>query len=133
MAQHPPAWIEALVDVVVGCMEAHSPMGSVRWRYREEEALGERVVYPTPWSSSVGQQTALWWSPDFRWICTLLAAFEHVTALQWCPHGFGPYDPDGPCISLEGLYRGHQVWLRMLAERPEDAEPGLHLETSAGR
>ena len=56
MAQHPPAWMEAFVDVVVGCMEAQSPMGSVGWRYHEEETLGELVVYPTPvalclWSS----------------------------------------------------------------------------------
>ena len=48
MAQHPPAWMEALVNIVVDCMEAHSPMGSVGWQYHEEEALGELVVYPTP-------------------------------------------------------------------------------------
>jgi hypothetical protein len=38
----------ALVDVVAACLEAHSPMGPLGFRYLEEEALGELVVYPTP-------------------------------------------------------------------------------------
>ena len=61
----------------------------------------------------------------------LLAAFEGVMAPQWCAHGFGPHDAEGPCISLEGLYQGHPVWPRVLAEPPADEEPGLQLDTSA--
>ena len=130
MAQHPPAWMEAFVDVVVGCMEAQSPMGSVGWRYHEEETLGELVVYPTPVALVCGAADGTVVVPGFSLdLHALLAAFEHVTALKWCPHGFGPDDPDGPCVSLAGLYQGHQVWLRLLAEPPEDEEPGLHLDT----
>ena len=44
MAQHPPAWIDTLVDVVVGYMEAHSPTIPVAFRYREEDTIGELVV-----------------------------------------------------------------------------------------
>jgi hypothetical protein len=134
MAQHPSAWMEALVNIVVDCMEAHSPMGSVGWQYHEEEALGELVVYPTPVELVGGATDGAVVVPGFSLdLHALLATFEHVTALQWCPHGFGPDDPEGPCLSLEGIYQGHQVWLRMLAEPPEDEEPGLHLDTSAGQ
>jgi hypothetical protein len=134
MAQHPPAWMEALVDVVAECLNPHSPMGPLGFRYLEEDAHGELVVYPTPVELVGGAEDGTVVVPGFALdLHALLAAFEHVTALQWCAHGFGPSDPDGPCVSLEGIYQGHEVWLRVLAEPPEDEEPGLHLDTSAGR
>ena len=120
----------ALVDVAAACLEAHSPMGPVGFRYLEEEARGELVVYPTPVELVGGAADGTVVLPGFSLdLQALLVAFERVTGLQWCAHGFGPYDPDGPCISLEGIYQGHPVWLRMLAEPPEDEEPGLHLDT----
>ena len=48
---------------------------------------------------------------------------------QW--PGAIPYDPAGPCVSIEGLYQGHDVWLRFLAEPPADEEPGLRLSAGA--
>jgi hypothetical protein len=108
--------------------------GPLGFRYLEEEAHGELVVYPTPVELVGGAEDGTVVVPGFVLdLHALLAAFEHVTALQWCAHGFGPSDPDGPCVSLEGLYQGHEVWLRVLAEPPEDEEPSLHLKTSAGR
>ncbi len=132
MAQHPPPWMEALVDVVAECLDAHSPMGPLGFRYREEDEHGELVVYPTPVELVGGAADGTVVIPSFSLdLHALLAAFERVTVLQWCAHGFGPHDPEGPCVSLEGLYQGHPVWLRVLAEPLEDEEPGLQLDTSA--
>jgi hypothetical protein len=61
----------------------------------------------------------------------LQAIFERVTALDWHAQDVGPDDDDGPHLSLEGTYQGHAVWLRVLAEAPDDEEPGLKLDTSA--
>jgi len=44
MAQHPPAWMEALVDVVAECLEAHSPMGPLGFRYLEEDTHTNRAT-----------------------------------------------------------------------------------------
>jgi hypothetical protein len=124
----------ALVDVVAECFDAHSPMGPLGFRYLEEEALGELVVYPTPVELIGGAADGTVVIPGFSLdLQALLAAFERVTGLQWCAHGFGPHDPEGPCVSLEGIYQGHPVWLRMLAEPPEDEAPGLQLDTSASQ
>lgn len=132
MVQHPPAWMETLVDVVAECLDAHSPMGPLGFRYLEEDAHGELVIYPTPGELVGGADDSTVVVPGFALdLHALLAAFERVTALLWCAHGFGPHDPEGPCVSLEGLYQGHPVWLRVLAEPPEDEEPGLQLDTSA--
>jgi hypothetical protein len=125
--------MEALVDVVAEGLEAHSPMGPLGLRYLEEDTHGELVLSPTPVELVGGAADGTVVIPGCALdLHALLAAFEHVTALQWCAHGFGPSDPDGPCVSLEGLYQGHAVWLRVLAEPPEDEEPGLRLDTSAG-
>ena len=48
MAQHPPAWMEALVDVLTACLDAYSPTGPLGFGYREEDERGELIVYPTP-------------------------------------------------------------------------------------
>jgi hypothetical protein len=131
MAQRSTDWIEELAALVASCIEAHSPMGPMKWQYVEEDGLGELLVYPTPVELVGGEEDGAIVIAGFALdVHDLLAAFDQVTSLQWYAHGFGPYDRDGPHVSLEGMYQGHEVWLRVLAEPPEDEEPGLQLDTS---
>ena len=131
MAQCSTDWIEELAELVSGCIEAHSPMGPMKWQYLEEDDLGELLVYPTPVELVGGEEDgAIVIAGFYLDLHELLAAFEQVTGLQWYAHGLGPYDRDGPHVSLEGIYQGHEVWLRVLAEPPEDEEPGLQLDAS---
>ena len=90
MTQPPPAWMETLVDVVAECLDAHSPMGPLGFRYLEEDAHGELVIYPTPVELVGGADDSTVVVPGFALdLHALLAAFERVTALQWCAHGCG--------------------------------------------
>jgi hypothetical protein len=126
------AWMTDLVETVAGCMEAHSPMGAVGWRYQEEDELVELVVYPTPVALVGGEYDGVIVMPGFSLdVQALQAVFERVTDLHWHAQGFGPDDEDGPHFSLEGTYQGHLVWLRVLAQAPDDEAPGLQLDTSA--
>ena len=45
------------------------------------------------------------------------------------PQGVGPAD-DGPCVSVEGLFAGHEVWLRVLADAPDDEEPRMKFDAT---
>jgi hypothetical protein len=45
MGRRPSAWMTELIEGVAGCMEAHSPIGGLGWRYHEDEELLELVVY----------------------------------------------------------------------------------------
>jgi hypothetical protein len=131
MGHHSSAWLTELVEGVAGCMEAHSLMGPLGWRYHEDEELVELVIYPTPVELVGGEHDGTIVIPGFSLdVQALQAVFERVTALDWHTHDVGPND-DGPHISLEGTYQGHAVWLRVLAEAPDDEEPGLKLDTSA--
>jgi len=60
----------------------------------------------------------------------LWSAFEELADVNWCAHAFGPHDSEGPHISIEGVYQGHHVFLRVLSEAPYDEEPGLKLDSS---
>ena len=72
-----------LVESVAGCMEAHSPIGALGWRYHEEEDLLELSVYPTPVRLVGGEHDGAIVLPGFSLdVLALHALFEGVTALQ---------------------------------------------------
>ncbi|WP_145219811.1 hypothetical protein [Gimesia alba] len=54
--------------------------------------------------------------------------FEEVQAMHWQALPVNFDDQLGPHISIEGTYEGHQVWVRVLAESPEEFEPGRRVK-----
>ncbi len=58
----------------------------------------------------------------------LSSCFDEVTDFRWHAHDLSPQASDGPHLTVEGVYQGHSVWLRVLSEPPEDEEPDLKLE-----
>jgi hypothetical protein len=132
MGRHPSSWMTELVEAVADCMEAYSPMGALGWRYHEDDELVELIVYPTPVELVGGEHDGAIVLPGFSLdVQALQTVFERVTALHWYAQGIGPDDEDGPHLSLEGTFQGHLVWLRVLAEAPDDEEPGLQLDMSS--
>lgn len=123
-----PEWLESLVDAVVGGVQAHNPMGPIGFLYGEEEGAWEVVIYPTPVELVGGAIDGEVVSPGFSLDLEILRAlFDRVDALQWTAHSLGPDDPERPHISIEGIYRGHEIWLRVLTYAPDDEEPGIKL------
>ena len=76
-----------------------------------------------------GRTTAPWWRRASPWTWRRLrAAFDRVDDFGW--NALGLHDADGPHVWVEGEYRGHDVWLRVLAQAPEDEDPGMKLDVS---
>ena len=126
-----PAWMKALIDVVSGCMEVHNVMGPLGFRWSEDDQFWEIIVYPTPIELVGGAADGELVPPGFSLnLQELWSSFEEVTDVNWCAYDFGPHDPDGPHISIEGVYQGHEVYLEVLSEAPNDEEPGLRLDTT---
>ncbi len=126
-----PAWMKSLADVVSGCMEVHTVMGPLGFRWGEEDQFWEVIVYPTPIELIGGAADGEFVSPGFSLnLQELWPSFDEVTDVNWCAYDFGPHDPDGPHISIEGVYQGHHVFLRVLSEAPNDEEPGLRLDAT---
>ena len=131
MASQPPTWMEDLIDSVSGCMEAHDVMGPFGYRWGEEDEFWEIIVYPTPIELVGGYADGENVSPGFSLdIKELSCSFDEVAEVRWQAHNFGVHDFDGPHISIEGVYQGHQIWLRVMGEAPKDEEPGVQLDVS---
>lgn len=107
-----PAWLNALVEVVTDATTSHGVPGPLGFRYREEGGAWEVLVYPWPvelvGGAHDGSMVALCFSLDVEQI---RSAFTRVDDVSWTAHAASPED-EGPCISFEGEYGGHEVWLR---------------------
>lgn len=122
-------WLDHLLEVVAGCVEADSTMGPLGLRYREEESFWEVWAYPTPVELVGGAHDGEVVVPGFRLdLEALRAAFESVVAFGW--DALGLNDPGGPHIYIEGVFRGREVLLQVLAQAPAGEEPGLKFDTT---
>ena len=57
------------------------------------------------------------------WVSPGAVAARGVCGHRLCPSG-------GPEITIEGVYAGHELFLQLLAEPPEDEEPGMELDAT---
>ena len=127
-----PAWLDELVEAVAGCLSADGPMGPLGFRHGEEEGFWELVVYPTPVELLGGAHDGAVVAPGFTLdLEGLRAAFDRVDDFGW--DALGLHDADGPHVRVGGEYRGREVWLRVLAQAPEDEDPGMKLDVQGSR
>jgi len=118
--------METVVEVISECVEAKSPMGPLGSRSLAQGQPCALLVYPTPVELVGGVEDGAVVIHGFSLALHVrLAHGDRVEACQWSPHGLGPDDPDGPCVSIEELSQGHDVWRRVLAAPPAEEEPGL--------
>ncbi len=119
------AWLESLIEIVANCTESHAPPFKMGYHYAEDDGLWEALVYPIPVRLVGGAEDGTILSPGFSVdLRQVSSAFEEVAGLRWSVHHL----PDGPQVVIDGYYQGHEVLLRILAEAPEDEEPGMLLE-----
>lgn len=124
-------WLEDLIATIGDCLTAHSPMGPLGWYAYEEGSMTELVIYPKAVMFVGGEMDGELGVPGFSFdVQTLLTSLERVDAVQWNSQGMGPHDEEGARLSIEGIYQGHDVWIRILAEAPEDEEPGMEIDAA---
>ena len=125
----PEVWLHRLAEAVAGCMEATSPMGPLGYRYGEEDSMWEIDLYPTSvelvGGAADGEVVAAAFSLDIE---QLRGLFDRIDVLAWQSLGF--LSGEGPHVSIEGIYQGHEVFIQVLAYAPEDEEPGMKLDTT---
>lgn len=61
----------------------------------------------------------------------LRTEFDQITGCCWQSLGYPR--GEGPHVSIEGLYQGHEVLVQVLAYAPEDEEPAAKLQTRPGK
>lgn len=122
----PPVCMESLIDIVANSMEPHNELGRLGYRWGNEDGFWEISVYPTPAELVGGAEDGAVVFPGFSLdVQELSTAFEELVDVHWRAQLFGPHDQEGQNLSLEGVYDGHDVWLLVLSEAPDDEEPGF--------
>jgi hypothetical protein len=130
--EDPLDWLDGLLDDVAGCVEADSPMGPLGLRYAEEDGFWEVSVYPTPVELVGGAHDGEVVVPGFHLdLEQLQQLFDSVSAFGW--NALGLHGTEGPYVYVEGVYRGRELYLQVLAYAPEDEEPGLKLDATPRR
>jgi hypothetical protein len=125
-------WLEGLLDAVAECVEADSPLGPLGLRYAEEDGCWEVTIYPTPVELVGGAHDGEVVAPGFTLdLEQLRAAFDSIVALGW--NALGLNDPEGPHVHVEGVYQGRELFLQVLAQAPDDEEPGLKMDATPKR
>jgi hypothetical protein len=105
--------------------------GPLAFRWGSDDDFWEVKVYCTPGEAVGGAEDGAVLVPGFSLdLMELMSVFEELTDARWRTHSFGPHDQEGPHISVEGVYQGHHVYLQVLAEAPEDEEPGFKVDLS---
>ena len=123
-----PEWVYELAEVVAGNMTSISGPGPLGFLYLEEDSFWEVIIYPKPVELLGGAEDGEIVAPGFSLdLEELRTEFDQIAACSWqslgYPHGEGPH------VSIEGVYQGHEVFVQVLAYAPEDEEPGMKLHT----
>jgi hypothetical protein len=114
-----PDWLEDLIEAVAGCMEVDDPMGSLGYRWHEEEGdFWEIDLYPMPIELVGGAVDGAIVDPGYSLdLAALQSVFERIDALSWNTHGYHGSEP--PFVSVEAIYEGREVFLRVLSAAPD--------------
>ena len=124
----PPPWFDNLIESVAGNLTGDSPAGPLGMRYREEDDFWEISIYPTPVELLGGAHDGEIVIPGFSLdIEGLRSVFAEIRDMGW--NSLGLLGNEGPYVWVEGIFQGHEVYVQILADSPEDEEPGMKFDT----
>ncbi len=122
-----PDWVYDLLEIVAGSMESLGGPDPVGFLYREEAGFWDIAIYPKSVEVVGGPEDGEILAPGFSLdLEELRGEFERVDGISW--QSLGWPGGEGPHVSIEGAFRGHEVFLQVLAYAPEDTEPGMKLD-----
>jgi hypothetical protein len=131
----PPAWLrwfaneaaQAILNTVV-----HAPIGC-HYHYSDELSEWEVTVFISDTEVVGGQRDGT--IVPYRMQVDLpqvLGLFDQMPKVYWLAGMDDKEDDLNQHMSLEGQVRKHHVWLRILAQAPQQAGPGRLLHASTG-
>lgn len=118
----PAAWLSGLADAIAMTVAplTTEPLPALDCHFTKYEGVWEITLF-TESTEVVGgpEDGSIRHSPLGVRVAEILDLFQSVSSCNWQTQAFGPEDDLGPHLSIEGLYKGRMVWLRILAAAPQ--------------
>lgn len=128
----PPSWLNKMANQVASLMYDVDVLAPIGCHFFHNSSRNEWEVTLFASSTEIvgGEWDGVLAPSKFCFdILKLDGIFDEVQALYWQALPVGFDDQLGPHISIEATYKTHQVWVRVLAESPEEYEPGRRVQT----
>ena len=123
----PPTWLAELANRVATEMypiDVMSPIGC-HYFYSDESSQWDLTLFAADTEvvggARDGSRSPSKFNLDLSHLNTM---FSKITNFHWQALPMGPNDDLGPHVSVEGIFRGQRVWLRILSQSPECFETG---------
>jgi hypothetical protein len=132
----PPAWLTELANHVVSQIHELDELGPVGCHFCLHEDVWEVTLFAGSTEIVGGRRDGAVklsrFSVDVK---SIVEQFDQIDQIGWQSHGLGASRGDelGPHVSIEGLYQGQAVWLRVLAGAPQQFAPARRLFVHEGR
>lgn len=127
----PPDWLKTMADQVASLMydvDVLAPIGCHFFHHHSRDEW-EVTLFASNTEIVGGEWDGVLAPSKFCLdILKLREIFDEITALYWQALPVSYDDQLGAHVSVEAVYEGHQVWLRVLSESPEEFEPGRRIE-----
>lgn len=129
----PPNWLAELADVVATAIVGVALPAPIGCHFFRNELLNqwELTLFPGTTEIVGGKLDGrIKPSPFTLDLARLTWALDSLDRFHWQSHRLGADDELGPHVSLEGTHQGHAVWVRILAEAPEQFEISRRVHTA---
>lgn len=131
----PPAWLRWFANDAARAIldtAAHAPIGC-HYHFGEERNEWEVTVFVSDTEVVGGPRDGTLVPCRIQLdVSHAIELFDEMPGIHWQAGPIPEEDEVDEHVSFEGCVRGHQVWLRILAQAPRQAGPGRLLHASTG-
>jgi hypothetical protein len=116
----PAAWLQTFADSVARAIALAGSGTSFGCHFCRAEGIWEVTLFAEAVEVLGGPKDGSIRKAAFGvHISEILDLFQNVSSCSWQSQSMGEEDDLGSHFSVEGIYKGRSVWLRILAEPPE--------------
>lgn len=116
----PAAWLQVFADSVARAIAFANSSASFGCHFCHAEGVWEITLFAEATEVVGGPKDGSIKTTCFGvQITEVLDLFQNITSCSWQAQSMGEGDDLGPHLAVEGIYKGRNVWLRVLAEPPE--------------
>jgi hypothetical protein len=117
----PAAWLSGFADAVALSVEPlnSEPLSALSCHFTRYDGVWEITLFRESTEVIGGPEDgSIKPCPFGVRIADVLDLFQSISSCNWQANANGPEDDLGPHLSVEGIYKGRSVWLRILASAP---------------